>query len=147
MLAQSIKALFRIVANHCPIPGLRHLMFRWSGISMGEKCYINMGLTVVDDYRGGLIVGNRVAIAPNVTVIISSNPNYSELNKISSLIKFEKVIIEDDAWIGANVAILPGVKIGRASIVGAGSVVTKDVNPYEVVAGNPAALIRKISPE
>jgi maltose O-acetyltransferase len=55
----------------------------------------------------------------------------------------EPVIIEDDVWIGARVIILPGVKIGKGSIVGAGAVVTKDVEPYSIVAGVPAKLIRK----
>jgi acetyltransferase-like isoleucine patch superfamily enzyme len=54
-----------------------------------------------------------------------------------------KVIIEDDVWIGYGSIVLSGVKIGRGSIVAAGSVVTKDIEPYSIVAGNPAKLIRK----
>jgi len=52
------------------------------------------------------------------------------------------VCIEDDVWIGSRVILLPGVRIGKGSIVGAGSVVTRDVEPYAIVAGNPARKIR-----
>ena len=55
--------------------------------------------------------------------------------------------IEDDAWIGAGAIILPGVTIHKGAIVGAGSVVTKDVPPYSIVAGNPARVIRQIDIE
>lgn len=60
------------------------------------------------------------------------------------LIKEEKVVIEDDAWIGANVTILPGVTIGRCSIIGAGSVVTKDIPPNCIAAGVPCKVIRRL---
>lgn len=52
------------------------------------------------------------------------------------------VLIEDDVWIGARVIILPGVKVGKGSVIGAGSVVTKDVMPYTVVGGNPARVLK-----
>ncbi|WP_449401090.1 CatB-related O-acetyltransferase [Chryseobacterium wanjuense] len=55
----------------------------------------------------------------------------------------ELIIIEDDVWIGSNSVILSGVKIGRGSIIGAGSVITKDVEPYSIVGGNPAKILRK----
>jgi len=53
------------------------------------------------------------------------------------------IIIEDDVWIGSNSVILSGVKIGRGSIIGAGSIVTKDVESYSIVGGNPAKFLRK----
>lgn len=55
----------------------------------------------------------------------------------------EPIIIEDDVWIGSRVIILPGVCIGKGSIIGAGAVVTKSIEPYSIVGGNPAKLIRK----
>jgi maltose O-acetyltransferase len=64
-----------------------------------------------------------------------------------TLIKDEKVIVEDDVWIGASVTILPGVKIGQGAIIGAGAVVTKNVEPYTVVAGIPAKVIRNLDSE
>ena len=55
---------------------------------------------------------------------------------------YPKTIIEDDVWIGARVLILPGRRIGKGSIIAAGSVITKDVAPYSIVGGNPAHLIK-----
>ena len=63
------------------------------------------------------------------------------VNKVIKMIK--PVVIGDDVWIGQRVVILPGIKIGSHSIIGAGSVVTKDVDKYSVVAGNPARLIKQ----
>jgi virginiamycin A acetyltransferase len=68
-------------------------------------------------------------------------PEYSHFS--GNLITKGDVIIGNDVWIGASVVILSGVKIGDGAVVGAGSVVTKDVEPYTIVAGNPARLIRK----
>lgn len=77
--------------------------------------------------------------------IIAFNHEYSNLEKPMCLQGFqpmEPVIIEDDVWIGTRETILPGVKIGKGSILGAGCVVTKDVKPYSIMGGNPARLIR-----
>ena len=60
------------------------------------------------------------------------------------MIKDEPIIIEDEVWIGANVTILPGVRIGKCSVIGAGSVVTKDVEEYSIYAGVPARKIRQL---
>ena len=89
-------------------------------------------------------IGDRVAIAPNVTIITSSSPERSKLNEYH-LARYEKVIIENDAWIGAGVIILPGVRIGEGAICGAGAVITKDVPPYTIVAGVPARVIRRLN--
>lgn len=122
---------------------------------MGEGTFANYGLKVVvntksEDYK--IIIGDRVSIAPNVTIISESSPNNSlYLASIEyvreNLIKDEKVIIEDDVWIGASATILPGVKIGRGAIIGAGAIVTKSVDPYTVVAGIPAKVIRVLDIE
>lgn len=58
----------------------------------------------------------------------------------------DEIAIQNDAWIGAGTIILPGVTVGECSVVGAGSVVTKDVPPYTVVAGNPAKFLRRVEP-
>ncbi len=57
------------------------------------------------------------------------------------------VFIDDDAWVGAMSIILPGITVGKGSIIGAGSVVTKDVPPYTIVAGNPARIVRTLEPD
>jgi acetyltransferase-like isoleucine patch superfamily enzyme len=92
---------------------------------------------------GGLSIGRNVLIGPHVC-IHTTNHVYSD---VETPIKFqgdspEPVIIEDDVWVGANCVILPGVKLGKGCVVGAGSIVTKSVLPYTVVVGNPAHMIK-----
>ena len=92
-----------------------------------------------------IIIGNFVMIAQDLFVV-ANNHNF-ERTDIPMLSQgspnIEQVIIEDDVWIGARVIVNPGVKIGCGSIIGAGSVVTKDVEAYSVMGGVPAKLIRK----
>jgi|SRR5579884_4001374 len=96
-------------------------------------------------YVGTVKIGRDVMIGEEL-VAISRNHEYSNKDIPMRLQGFQKdqpIIIEDDVWIGTRVIILPGIRIGKGSIVGAGSVVTKDVPPYTIVAGNPAIAIRK----
>ena len=115
---------------------------RCSGINIGKDMYLGENLTLT---RSGtediLYIGDRVAIAPNVTIITSSSPERSKLNRYN-LAKQKKVIIEQDAWIGTGVIILPGVVVGEGAICGAGAVVTKNVPPYTMVVGNPAKILK-----
>jgi maltose O-acetyltransferase len=93
---------------------------------------------------GGLIIGNNVLIGPHVC-IHTTNHNYEDK---ATLIRLqgntpEPVIIEDDVWVGANCVILPGVKLGKGCVVGAGSIVTKNIPSYCVAVGNPAHVIKR----
>jgi acetyltransferase-like isoleucine patch superfamily enzyme len=94
---------------------------------------------------GGLIkIGNNCSISQHIS-IIASNHKYDKSSLIRSQpwdLKNNYVIIKDDVWIGANVVILPGVTVSRGAIIGAGSVVTKDVPEYAIVIGSPARVIR-----
>jgi len=87
--------------------------------------------------NGGIIIGQNVMIATHVC-ISSATHDYTRrsMNKHNQVLK--KVIINDSCWIGTGAIILPGVEIGEGAVVGAGSVVTKDVPPYAIVTGNPA---------
>ena len=93
-----------------------------------------------------LTIGNRVSFGPNVTLVVASQPNNSRLKPVLSYPK-RSIIIHEDAWIGAGAIIMPNVEIGTCSVVGSGSVVTHDVAPYTIVAGNPAKLIKTIDKE
>ncbi|CAF3424294.1 unnamed protein product [Rotaria sp. Silwood2] len=89
-------------------------------------------------------IGNNVMIAPYV-MILNYGHNFEDIimPMIQQGVKYyNQTVIEEDVWIGARSLLLPGVKIGRGSIIAAGTVVTKDVEPYSIVAGNPAKLIR-----
>lgn len=109
-------------------------------VSIGYCCQINENVFIQ-----GAKIGNFVMIAADAA-ILSSDHNYFDINQpmIMQGKGVEKyVIIEDDVWIGRSTIVLPGVTIGKGSIVGAGAVVTKDVEPYSIVGGIPAKLIRK----
>jgi len=93
---------------------------------------------------GPINIGNNVMIAQNV-VISGLNHNFEDVSLPPLLQHFNSklIVIDDDVWIGANVVITAGVTIGKHSIVGAGSVVTKDVLPFCVYVGNPAKMVKK----
>lgn len=108
-------------------------------VTVGEFCQINENVFIQ-----GANIGNYVLIAPNVTILASSHKYERTDIPISNQgEEFKPVRIEDDVWIGRNVIIMPGLKIGHGSIIGAGAVVTRDVNPYSIMGGVPAKLIRK----
>ena len=95
--------------------------------------------------RGAITIGDYCMIAPNVSIYtrthVYDNPDIPVV--LSGEIDFKEVILEEDVWIGRNVVILPGIHIGKGSIIGANSVVTKNIEPYSIVGGVPAKLIRK----
>lgn len=117
---------------------------------MGKNTYANLGFRILsDDYKTRVIIGDNVSIAHNVVLITCSSANNGKkINEIAyvkeHLCKKDKIVIDNDVWIGANVTILPGIHIGECAIIGAGSVVTKNVEKYTIVAGNPAKLLRKL---
>lgn len=111
-------------------------------VTIGRGTYINSNLTLVDDYK--ITIGSGVLIGPNVMISSTGHPVHYKLRTHGEMYSFE-VIIENNAWIGGNVSILPGVRIGANSVIGAGSVVTKDIPPNVVAAGNPCKVIRAIT--
>jgi maltose O-acetyltransferase len=142
MIMRLIRFLLRALANMCIIPGLRIFFWRLSGVMVGKDAFLNLGLTVIDNYRGNVIkLGERVAVAPKVILIADSDPNHSILGKIPSFNKRGSVTIDDDSWIGAGVIILPGVHVGKCAAIGAGAIVTENVDDYAIMAGNPARKI------
>jgi maltose O-acetyltransferase len=119
------------------------------GASFGWKIEIgdNSGIGVnAQLFSTGLItIGNNVMMAPEV-IILTQNHAYQDINipmTEQGAQKAAPVVIEDDVWIGIRAIILPGVRIGKSSIIAAGSVVTKDVPPFSIVGGNPAKIIKK----
>ena len=108
-------------------------------VTIGKGCFIQQCCTFFG--RGGITIGDDVFIGPKVNLItINHDPDPENRSATYG----RPIVIEDKAWIGINSTILPGVRIGYGAIVGAGSVVTKDVPPMTVVAGNPAKFIKKI---
>ena len=103
---------------------------------IGQLCYINSA--------GGVEIGSRVGIGPGVKIMSSRHGEEGrDVPVLLCDLEFARVVVEDDCDIGMGAIILPGVTVGRGSQVGAGAVVTKDVQPYAVVAGVPARKIRE----
>ncbi|MEN6416247.1 MAG: sugar O-acetyltransferase [Armatimonadota bacterium] len=111
-----------------------------TNIEIGEGSYINFNCNFVDD--GKIIIGKKVMFGPAVTVATVGhpiNPNYR------GYMYTDPVTIECNCWIGANSTICPGVTIGENSVIGAGSVVTKDIPANSVAVGNPCRVLRNIN--
>ena len=109
-------------------------------ITIGNHTRIGLGNTII----GPVMIGNNVILAQNV-VISALNHNFKDvLTTINQQgVKTDQIIIENNVWIGANSTILAGVHIGEHVVVGAGSVVTKDIPSFSVVVGNPARILKE----
>ena len=107
-----------------------------TGTLIGEKATLD-GRRQLENSRGGLEIGNHVDIASEVMIWTSEHDvKSSEMTTIE-----EKVTIGDYVFIGPRAIIMPGVKIGEGAVIAAGAIVTKDVAPYDIVAGVPAKVI------
>ena len=118
-----------------------------NNIEIGEGCLINHNNVLqAGKVNAKIRIGNYVHTGANV-MIIAFNHAFDTREKptIKQDYYDASVIIEDDVWIGAGTIILKGVRIGRGSVIGAGSVVTRDIPPYSLAAGNPCRVIRKIT--
>ena len=109
-------------------------------IAVGRDVFINSGCHFQD--QGGITIGDGSLIGHNV-VLATINHDLSPLNNREN--HYAPIVIEDHVWIGSNATILPGVTIGRWAVVGAGAVVTKDVEEFTVVGGVLAKEIRKVN--
>ncbi len=142
-----IRNKFWLTFLFFPYNSLRCFVLRMCGYKIGKNVYIGKNMTVATILGRKdclLVLKDRVAVGPNVTFLLSSDPNWSMLGKIYKPQR-GSIVIEEDSWIGANATILPGVSIGKCSIIATGAVVTKDVPSYSVVGGIPAKVIKTIN--
>jgi acetyltransferase-like isoleucine patch superfamily enzyme len=109
------------------------------GLKMGAKSVINENCRL--DPRGGIAIGSNVSISGETIILTADHDPDSEM----FVGRHKPVTILDRAWIGTRALILPGVSIGEGAVVAAGTVVTKNVAPYTIVAGVPAKVIRQRS--
>ena len=154
--------LCNYIINQIPFHGIRMSAYRRLGIKIGQGSTIFMStfmqraedITIGEasvinqhcylDGRGGLVVGNNVNISSHVILIAGSH----DLNDGEHCAGFHKAItVEDYVWLCTRCTILPGITVGRGAVVAAGSVVTKHVEPYTVVAGTPAVKIAERNQE
>ncbi|WP_316929397.1 acyltransferase [Niabella soli] len=113
-------------------------------VRIGSNSIIGLSNVVI----GPVTVGNNVLFAQHV-VLSGLNHNFQDVTiaPVQQGITTGEIIVEDDVWIGANATITAGIRIGRHAVIGAGSVVTKDVPPYSVVVGNPGKIIKQYNRE
>ena len=110
-------------------------------ISFGKHFYANTDLTILDENY--VTFGDNVFLAPHVSIYTAGHPIDKDVRNLE--LEYAKAVtIGDNVWIGEFSAILKGVTIGKGSIVASHSVVTKDVPPYVIVAGNPARVVKRL---
>lgn len=135
-----IRKVFAEVGDNCYIEPPFHA--NWGcNMHVGKNFYANFNLTVVDD--ADIYIGDSVMIAPNVVIATGTHPICPELRERVYQYNLP-VHIGNRVWIGAGSIILPGVTIGDDSVIGAGSVVTKDIPSGVVAVGNPCRVLRNI---
>ena len=118
---------------------------------IGDGCFINFNFTVQDDAK--VTVGERCNFGPNVTIVTPLHPLIADERKAlldadgapRRLCWAKPVHIGNDCWFGANVVVCPGVSVGDGCVIGAGSVVTRDIPANSFAAGNPCRVIREIT--
>ncbi|MCQ9209991.1 sugar O-acetyltransferase [Granulicatella seriolae] len=111
-------------------------------IFMGENVYCNMDCLFLD--VNTITIGNNVMFGPRVSLYTAGHPIDAEV-RISDLEFGLPIVIEDNVWVGGGATILPGVTVGKNSIVASGAIVTKDVPANCIVGGNPARVLREIT--
>lgn len=111
-------------------------------ITIGSRFYANRNLTILDCAK--VTIGNNVLIGPGCILATGSHPLDSAVRS-QGLEYARDIVIEDDVWLGAGVIVLPGVTIKKGSVIGAGSVVTKDIPEAVVAYGNPCRVIKKVN--
>lgn len=136
-----IHKVFAEVGNNCYIEPPFHA--NWGcNMHVGNNFYSNFNLTVVDD--ADIYIGDNVMIAPNVVIATGTHPICPKLREKGYQYNLP-VHIGNRVWIGAGTIILPGVTIGDDSVIGAGSVVTKNIPSGVVAVGNPCRVLREIN--
>lgn len=135
-----IKRLLGKIGNHFIIHSPFHCDFG-TNITIGENFIANFNLTILDETR--VTIGDNVFIGPNVSIYTVTHAlDISQRNE--GLMQARPVTIGNNVWVCGNCVILPGVSIGEGCVIGAGSVVTRDIPPHTLAVGNPCRPLRPI---
>lgn len=138
---QLLKEMFAEIGDGCYIEPPFYSNFGGKHIHFGKNIYCNFGVTMVDDTH--IYVGDNTMFAPHVTIATAAHPILPELREKACQYNMP-VKIGKNCWLGANVIVLPSITIGDNVVVGAGSVVTKDLPDNVVAVGNPCKVLRSI---
>ena len=136
-----LKKMFAEIVENCYIEPPLHANFGGRHIHFGKNIYANYNLTVVDDTH--VYVGDYTMFGPNVTIATAGHPIETGLRQKGYQYNIP-VRIGKNCWIGAGVVLLPGVTVGDNTVIGAGSVVTRDIPANVVAVGNPCHILREI---
>ena len=136
-----LSEMFAQIGEGCYIEPPLHANFGGRHCHWGKHIYANFNLTMVDDT--GIYVGDNTMFGPNVVLATAGHPILPELREKGCQYNVP-IHIGENCWLGAGVIVLPGVTIGDNTVVGAGSVVTKDLPANVVAVGNPCRVLREI---
>lgn len=137
-----LKEMFAEIGENCYIEPPFHANWGGKHVHFGKGVYANFNLTCVDDTH--IYVGDHTMLAPNVILATAAHPVLPSLREQGYQYNMP-VHIGKNCWLGAGVIVLPGVTIGDNTVVGAGSVVTKDLPANVVAVGNPCRVLREIN--
>ncbi len=137
-----LEEMFAEIGENCYIEPPFHANWGGKHCHFGKGIYANFNLTLVDDTH--IYVGDYTMFGPNVVVATAGHPILPELREKQYQYNFP-VRIGRNCWIGAGVVIVPGITIGDNVVVGAGSVVTKDIPSNVIAVGNPCKVLREVS--
>ena len=140
--AEMLKNMFAEIGEDCYIEPPLHANWGGKHVHFGKGVYANFNLTLVDDTH--IYVGDYTMLGPNVVLATAGHPILPELRPLAYQYNMP-VHIGKNCWLGAGVIVLPGVTIGDNTVIGAGSVVTKDVPANVVAVGNPCKVLREIN--
>ena len=138
---EMLKEMFAEIGENCYIEPPFHANWGGKHVHFGNNVYANFGLTLVDDTH--IYVGDGTMFGPNCVIATAGHPIDPELRERQLQYNIP-VHIGKNCWLGAGVLVMPGVTIGDNSVIGAGSVVTKDIPANVVAVGNPCRVLREI---
>lgn len=136
----AIRDLLGAAGDNCTVEQPLFCTYGYN-VTLGDNCFLNVNCKLMDS--GKITIGNNVFIAPNVCLITEEHAMDVE-QRLAGLEYAHPVTIGDNVWICTGALILPGVTIGANSVIGAGSVVTKDIPANCLAVGNPCCVIRSL---
>lgn len=140
--AEMLKNMFAEIGDDCYIEPPLHSNWGGKHVHFGKGVYANFNLTLVDDTH--IYVGDYTMFGPNVVLATAGHPILPELRPLAYQYNMP-IHIGKNCWLGAGVIVLPGVTIGDNTVIGAGSVVIKDIPANVVAVGNPCKVLREIN--
>lgn len=138
---EMLRRMLAEVGEGCYVESPFYANFGGHHVHLGKNVYANFNLTLVDDTH--IYIGDDTMIGPNVTIATAGHPICPELRR-QGLQYNIPVHIGKNCWLGAGVLVMPGVTIGDNTVIGAGSVVTKDIPANVVAVGAPCRVLRKV---